>query len=317
MKKYFQYTAIPAQDGTVVTLGNFDGFHRGHQKIVRHTVATAQAKDLKALVITFHPHPRQLLAGDLPVLTPMESKIRLLSETGTDILLVQPFTKTFAAQDPRFFLESVLFSNLLCRHLVVGYDYSFGKAGAGNIELMKSVCEENGIGCDVIPPVSHQGEIISSTAVRTLLAEGNVQKAADYMGRPYSITGRVQAGAGRGKGLGFPTANLYPPPSAALPALGVYMVKARVRTGEYWGIANIGFHPTFPDNRLSLEVLLLEFTGDLYGAILEVLFFHRLRPEIKFVDGDDLRKQLDQDVKQVKALLNTNDVLKLQRILKP
>lgn len=314
MKLFFDYTQIPAQNGTVITLGNFDGFHLGHQRIVGNTVHTAREKGLSSLVITFQPHPRQLLAGDLAVLTPFEQKVKLIAESGTDQILVQPFTKSFAATNPSQFLKQVLFDSLRCRHIVVGYNYSFGKAGAGNTKLMQSVASQLGIGCDIIPPVTWEKEVISSTAVRQYLSKGDVETAGKYMGRLFAVSGKVEMGAGRGKTLGFPTANIYPAPSAALPALGVYIVKIRVQGHEHWGLANIGYHPTFPDNKLSLEVFILEYSGSLYGSMADVMFHSRLRPEVRFPDRDSLVRQLEQDVSRAKTLLNMDDMLKLQRI---
>lgn len=314
MKIYFDYNNIQALGGTVITLGNFDGFHLGHQKILSITQEIAGHKNLSSLVITFHPHPRQLLGGDLAVLTPLERKVQLLINAGAENLLVQPFTRTFASTDPREFLKQVLFSTLNCRHLVVGYDYSFGKGGRGNTDLIENVCQELGVGFSIIPPVTHGEDIISSTAIRRLLSQGNVEMAAEFLGRAFTISGQVERGAGRGRNFGFPTANLYPPPSIAQPALGVYMVKTWLEGKDFWGIANIGYHPTFPDDRLSLEVYLMDFSGDLYGSELEVSFLHRLRPEIRFSDSTSLVAQLEKDVNRVKTLLSSDDVLKLQRI---
>jgi len=314
MKTYFDYKKIPPQGGTVVTLGNFDGFHLGHQKILGHTVNTAKKLGLRSLVITFHPHPRQLFSGDLAVLTPMEGKVKLLEEAGADIILVQPFTKLFAGIDPRQFLEQVIFSALNCRHIVVGYDYSFGKAGSGDTRLLELVTGQLGIGCEIIKPVTWEKEIISSTAVRELLSQGRVEAAADYMGRLFTVSGRVESGEGRGKQLGYPTANLYPVQSKALPAFGVYMVKVNINGKEYWGIANIGCHPTFPGSRISLEVFVLEYSGNLYGQIIDVMFSKRLRPEIKFPDATSLSRQLSQDVQQVTTLLSKGNMLNLLRI---
>ena len=314
MEIYFDYRKIPPYEGTVITMGNFDGFHLGHQKIVSHTVKMAKKLGLPALVITFQPHPRQLFSGDIAVLTPLDKKIDLLWEAGADMILVQPFTKAFAATAPSQFLEQVLYKALHCRHIVVGYDYSFGRAGSGDTKLLGMVTGRLGIGCDIIEPVTWGKEIISSTAVRAYLAQGNVEIASSYTGRMFSIRGRVEAGAGRGKKLGFPTANLYPPRSAALPAFGVYMVKVRIESTEYWGLANVGFHPTFPGNSVSMEVFIFAYQGNLYGQMIEVEFFTRLRPEIKFPDADSLKRQIEEDVAAVKALLTADNMLKLQRI---
>jgi riboflavin kinase/FMN adenylyltransferase len=313
VKIYFDYKKIPL-NGTVVTLGNFDGFHLGHQRILRETVAKSNLLGLTSLVMTFHPHPRRLFGADLPIITPLGQKLSLLKKAGASIALVQPFTKAFAATPPARFIEDILLAALNCRHVVVGYDYSFGRAGAGDISLIQQLTESRGIGCDIIPPVRYGEEIISSSAIRRYLAQGNVEMAAKYMGRPFAIKGRVASGAGRGKSLGFPTANLYPVSSAALPAFGVYLVNVCTGGCRYWGIANLGNHPTFPGGKISLEVFLFEFEGDLYGSMLAVSFIKLLRTERKFPDAASLRRQQQQDVKLAKTLLTKDIMLKLQRI---
>lgn len=314
MSIYFDYNKIPKKTGTVITLGNFDGFHLGHQRIVHHTVANARQMGLHSVVITFWPHPRQLFSGDLAVLTPMERKVNLLKEAGVDIVLVQPFTKDFAATDPGLFLRDVLFHSLNCQHIVVGYDYAFGKGGAGNTMFLEHEAAKAGIGSEVIQPVTHKQEIISSTAIRRYLSQGNVEMAARFMDRLYSVRGRVETGAGRGVKLGFPTANIYPAPAIALPAFGVYMVKVIDDAEIYWGVANVGTHPTFPEDKISLEIYLLNYHGNLYQRILDVQFCKRLRDEVMFADGQSLARQIEQDVAQVQALLRHDNMLKLQSV---
>lgn len=313
MKIFFDYNEIPLS-GAVVTLGNFDGFHLGHQRILRQTVAKSNSLGLPSLVMTFHPHPRRLFGAELPIITPLGQKLSLLKNAGADIALVQPFTKTFAATPPARFIEEILVGALGCRHVVVGYDYSFGRAGAGDTGMIQQLTQSLGIGCDIIPPVRYGEEVISSSAIRGYLAAGNVEMAANYMGRPFAVRGRVAAGAGRGKSLGFPTANLYPASSAALPAFGVYLVSVCAESSRYYGVANLGSHPTFPGGQMSLEVFLLEYEGDLYGSMLEVGFLRLLRTERKFPDASSLRRQQQQDVNFAKALLARGDMLKLERI---
>ncbi|MGI6364536.1 MAG: bifunctional riboflavin kinase/FAD synthetase [Bacillota bacterium] len=314
MEIFFDYKKVPADQGTVVTLGNFDGFHLGHQRIVAETLSHARNSGLSALVFTFQPHPRQLFSADLAVLTPLDRKSALLRDAGVDFLLVQPFTREFAATDPVYFVEEILLGALNCRHVVVGYDYSFGKAGSGNPELLRRLAGNFGVGCTIVPPVTWAEEVISSTAVRRFLARGQVEMAAKFMGRFYSLRGRVEAGAGRGRKLGFPTANIYPHRAAALPAWGVYLVGILVEGKRHWGVANIGRHPTFPDNRVSLEVHVLEYQGDLYGKLLEVTFYAKLRDEKQFSDPAGLQAQVNRDLELAIALLSEGDVLKLQRI---
>lgn len=313
MKIYFDYNQILPK-GSVITLGNFDGFHRGHQRILRETIAKAKMMGLPALVMTFNPHPRQFFGFDMPIITPIAQKLSLLKEAGANIVLIQPFSNAFAAISPSRFIEEILIAALGCQHVVVGYDYSFGKDGAGDTLLLRELSGMHGIGCDIIQPVQYEGEIISSSGIREYLAQGNVEKAAQYMGRPFAIRGRVSSGAGRGKSLGFPTANLYPASAAALPAFGVYLVCAATGGRKYWGVANIGCHPTFPGGDISLEVFLLEFSGNLYDSLLEVTFFKQIRPERKFPDSASLSMQLRQDVNFAKTLLARDNMLKLHRI---
>lgn len=314
METYFDFQKVPSPKGTAITLGNFDGFHVGHQQIVAKTLAVAGNAGLSALVITFHPHPRQLFSADLAVLTPLEKKIAYLGAAGIDQLLVQPFTRQFAATDPHDFVHDFLSGALNCRHVIVGYDYSFGASGSGDTTLLRQLTGSLGIGCDIISPVTCNEEIISSTAVRKELALGNVEKAAQFMGRFFSLKGRVEGGAGRGGKLGFPTANIYPHRAVALPAWGVYLVGILIDGEEYWGVANIGCHPTFPDNRVSLEIHILDYQGNLYGKMLDVSFLTMLREEKRFSDVASLQSQIREDIKQAITLLGVGNVLKLQRI---
>ena len=200
MEIFFDYKKVPADQGTVVTLGNFDGFHLGHQRIVAETLSHARNSGLSALVFTFQPHPRQLFSADLAVLTPLDRKSALLRDAGVDFLLVQPFTREFAATDPVYFVEEILLGALNCRHVVVGYDYSFGKAGSGNPELLRRLAGNFGVGCTIVPPVTWAEEVISSTAV--VLARGR-WIAAKLWAASISC-GAGWTGAGRGRKLGFP-----------------------------------------------------------------------------------------------------------------
>lgn len=310
MKIYFDYNDVPAQ-GAVITLGNFDGFHLGHQRILSATVGVGSALGLPALVMTFQPHPRRFFGGDLPLITPLGQKLALLKRAGADLVLVQAFTRTLADLAPEVFFREVLVRALGVRHLVVGWDYSFGRGGAGDTAFLQELAARHRLGCDIIPPVRWGQETVSSSAVRRFLAGGQVEKAAALLGRAFSLKGRVLPGAGRGKSLGFPTANLYPPRGQALPAYGVYLVRACTRGRSHWGVANIGRHPTFPGGEVSLEVHLLDFSGDLYGRLLQVSFLKGLRGERKFSGPAALALQLVRDVELAKTLLARDSVLKL------
>lgn len=313
MKVYFDFNQV-SLPGTVVTLGNFDGFHLGHQRILQETKAQAHLHGLPALVMTFHPHPKRLFGASLPLITPLGVKLGLLKKAEADIVLVQPFNRDFADLTPRQFVQDVLRDALACKQVVVGYDYSFGRWGAGDTALLGQMTRSLGMGCLVIPPVRCEGEVVSSSAVRSSLAAGKVELASKYLGRAYTLKGRVSRGSGRGKTLGFPTANIYPSSLAALPAFGVYLVRVCAEGRYYWGVANLGKRPTFPGGKVALEVFLFDYRGDLYDSRLEVGFARRLRSEIKFTDGESLRRQQLEDVKGAKTLLARDNVLRLFRI---
>lgn len=310
MKIYFDYKKFPRQR-TVVTLGNFDGFHLGHQQILAATVAQAAVADLPTLVVTFQPHPRRLFGVCLPTITPIGRKLALLKKAGTDAALVQPFTPAFAAISPRGFFVDVLVNALGCKELVVGYDYSFGQGGVGDTALMRRLATDYGVGLKVVPPVKCGGQVVSSSGLRRFLAHGQVELAAQHMGRPFVISGRVVGGDRRGRLLGFPTANIHPSPALAQPAHGVYLVAAHTKNASYWGVANLGLRPTFSGRTLVLETHLFDFSGSLYGKRLEIGFFKRLRPEQNFADANSLRQQQQQDIKLAKTLLASANMLKL------
>lgn len=310
MKIYCDYKNVHT-DGTVITIGNFDGFHLGHRKILETAGALAKDLVLPTLVMTFQPHPRRFFHNKLPLLTPLSQKLALLGKAGADIAVVQPFNRSFAAMPPAQFFAEVVVGALKCRQIVVGYDYSFGRAGAGGTELIKELAALRGIGCQVIEPVRIEGTIVSSSAIRACLAAGNVSRARRYLGRPHMIAGKVTAGNGRGRKMGFPTANIYPSPGFSEPKPGVYLVRACLGKQSYWGLANLGSQPTFCGKRKALEVFLLGFCGDLYGSRLQVNFCHRLRDERLFPNPESLIAQLKSDVELAKTLLACDDMLNL------
>lgn len=310
MKIYCDYKNV-AIHGTVVTIGNFDGFHLGHRKILATTKAMARDLTLPTLVMTFQPHPRRFFQKELPLLTPLGQKLSLLQKAAASIAVIQPFTKAFADTPPTKFLEEVVIKALKCRQIVVGYDYSFGSAGAGGTELIKEVSAAWGVGCRIIEPVRIDGNIVSSSVIRSCLADGDVTQARHYLGRPHMIMGKVTKGQGRGHKMGFPTANIYPSSAFAEPKPGVYLVRVDLRNQSYWGLANLGSQPTFNGKQKALEVFLIGFCGNLYGKYLKVNFFHRLRDERMFPEPKSLIAQLKQDVELAKTLLACDDMLNL------
>jgi riboflavin kinase/FMN adenylyltransferase len=289
----------------VIAPGNHDGVHLGHQALVQTARAHASRHGLRAVALTFDPHPSALLAPErAPTqLTTVARRTELLLAAGADQVVVQSFTHEFAALDPEAFLQTLLDRN--ARALVVGPDFRFGKGRAGDVAMLQQFGAQHGLAVIVEPPVLVGGERVSSSAVREAIASGDVEHATAMLGHLHELTGEVVMGDQRGRTLGFPTANLATEP-VLHPADGVYAVVARVldRTPiEYLrGVANLGVRPTAAAGR-SVEVHLLNWSGDLYGARLRLGFLKRIRPERKFPGLDALRAQIAVDCEAARATL--------------
>jgi riboflavin kinase / FMN adenylyltransferase len=289
---------------TVLTLGNFDGLHIGHQELIKMVMKRARETDAVSMVVTFRPHPLKILAPEKcpPLISIYEEKIALFEKLGLDVLVKIPFTLDFAAMTPEDFTKKILYDLLGAKEIFVGYNYRFGKGRAGNVGTLKKLGEEYGFVVREVEQISLDGEVISSTKIRQLLSEGRVEHAARLLGRIYAITGIVVKGDGRGKCLGFPTANIAPKHSI-IPANGVYAVRFFVRERLYDGIANIGLRPTFDENRLTIEVYVLDFNEDIYGEEISLYFIGRIREERKFRSPDELVRQITSDVRTAKGIL--------------
>ncbi|HHV61606.1 MAG TPA: bifunctional riboflavin kinase/FAD synthetase [Firmicutes bacterium] len=298
---------------TSVALGMFDGVHRGHQAVLRRAVARAREEHLISVAFTFDRHPFAVTAPDRvpPLITPIEEKARLISDLGLDVMVVYQFDEAFASMDPADFAASILKDSLRASRAVVGYNYTFGKGGRGSPELLKELGLTLGFGVDVIGPVTLNGMTVGSTEIRTLLSRGDVRSAAMLLGRPFSIRGRVVKGYGRGSRIGFPTANVAPPAGVLIPREGVYAVRVLAgnaspgpgHVAEYTGVANIGFRPTFSGKERTIEVYILDFSGNIYGSAITVQFIDRIRSEIKFDRWESLRAQIDRDVEIARSIL--------------
>lgn len=289
-----------------LAVGTFDGVHVGHQRLIRRLVREARQEGLPAAVLTFEPHPQEILSsGRTPQrLTLLEEKASLVASLGADIFLVMTFDSTLAAMSPDQFAERVLRGMLRARRLHVGYNFSFGAGASGNAEYLQRWGQERGIGVRIHPRVTLGGATVSSTCIREALARGAVGAARLMLGRPYHLEGEVVAGEGRGRQLGYPTANLRWSPEKVVPAPGVYAVwVAREEGGGWPGVANFGYRPTFGGKYPSLEVHLLEGGGDLYGARLRLSFWRRLRGEKRFPNAQALARQLERDARRARGLL--------------
>jgi riboflavin kinase/FMN adenylyltransferase len=289
--------------GTLLTIGVFDGVHLGHRHLMAKLTGLARKQGLQSGVITFSRHPSEVLTEKrLPFLTDIERRTELLKEAGVDEVIPLTFTPELAKLSPREFLE-LLQKHLRIKGLVVGPDFALGKNRAGNTEVLRKLGEEMGFSLTVVPPLKINDEVVSSTAIRKALTEGDTRRAQKLMGRPFSLQGKVVVGDKRGAELGFPTANLETEPEQALPADGVYTSRAFIDDRAYPAMTNIGRHPTFGGNKRLVEVYLLDYRGDLYGQELNVEIIERLRDEIKFDSPEELKKQIAQDVKRGKATL--------------
>lgn len=284
--------------GGVAALGNFDGFHPGHQAVVRQAGILAAACGGPLLVITFDPHPARFFRPDEPPfqLTSIAERARLMAAFGVDALVVLPFDAELAALSPEDFFKTVLVDRLRLKGVASGYDFTFGKARAGTTGALRQLAEAHGMAAAIVEPVRLDGdEIVSSTLIRRKLAEGEVSAAARLLGRWWAIEGTVEGGDQRGRTISFPTANL-PLGDYARPRYGVYAVRMVLPDGRVVeGVANIGIRPTFTPPRELLEVHLFDFEGDLYGANVRVELVEFIRPEMRFDGLDALRAQISVD----------------------
>lgn len=287
-----------------VTIGNFDGVHLGHREIFRRVRELAQRTGGVSVVVTFAPHPLQVLAPETGVklITSPREKAALIEASGIDYLLEIPFDTAFAAIPAREFVERVLVGALGMEHLVIGYDYAFGRGREGDVTLLRELGDRFGYSVELLPAVANGATVYSSTAVRTLVTKGDVKDVVDILGRHYFITGTVVHGQHRGRSLGFPTANLATEDDL-LPAAGVYAVKVKLGDQFFDGACNIGTNPTFQNERVSLEVFLFDFDGDLYGREVWVFFMDRLRGERRFPSLEALKEAIAADVARCKSIL--------------
>ncbi len=288
----------------LLTIGVFDGVHLGHQHLIAELTELARKQGLVSGVITFSQHPKGVLAPQsrLPFLTDLERRTELLKAEGVDEVIPLTFTTELSKLSPKEFLE-LLKKHLRLKGLVVGPDFALGKDREGDTNVLRQLGETMGFSLTVVPPLKINGEVVSSTAIRQALAEGDMKRAQRLMGRPFRLQGQVVKGDKRGIKLGFPTANIETEAEQALPADGVYTSHAFVDSQAYPAMTNIGLHPTFGGDKRLVEVYIMDYKGDLYGQKLTVDIIERRRGEIKFDSPEELKKQIAEDVKRGKASL--------------
>ena len=287
-----------------VTIGSYDGLHLGHQAIIKRVKERARDESGDAVVLTFEPHPVKLLHPELqiPLITSKQKKMILLERFGIDCTINLPFTKDLAQMSAEEFIQEIVLDRIAPRWVVVGFNFTFGKGRTGTAADLKKMGQRLGFEVDIVPPFTMNDHVVSSTRIRELIMEGNVAEANRMLGRKFFILGKVIHGHARGKGLGFPTANLEIT-SDLYPKKGVYAATVTMGEENYTGVANIGTNPTFGDEEFAVEVFLFDYQGDLYGKELQVALVDRLRDERTFPSPDALVRQIEQDIHKAQEIL--------------
>jgi riboflavin kinase/FMN adenylyltransferase len=292
--------------GAVVTLGNFDGVHRGHQRLMQIVRERAVARGGESIVFTFRPHPVKVLAPQLapPLITTYGRKIELIAAAGIDVVVEEPFDNVLAALSPRTFAEEILARRIGAQEIVIGHDFTFGRDRAGNIGTLEALGRELGFTVHIEPAVSIDGLVASSTKVRELVLSGRVQGAGLLLGRPYALRGRVVRGRGRGRTIGVPTANIATR-DELIPKVGVYACRIHIEDDahDHRAVTNIGWAPTFEGKEFTIEAHVLDFATDIYDHIVTLELVERIRDEKRFPSKEALVEQIHHDMKTARDLL--------------
>ncbi len=289
--------------GCVLTLGNFDGVHTGHKKVISNVIKKAEKINAPSVVFTFQPHPLKVIKpkSSPPLLLTPEDKASYIEELGIKVLVLARFTKELAATHPHEFIEELIVDTLDPKEVVVGHDFSFGRKKSGTIDNLKKLGNELGFKVTVIKACTKNKMIVSSSLIRELISTGEVHKAHALLGRSYSITGKVVRGMDLGKKIGYPTANISTK-NEMIPPAGVYAVKVEILTGrktkEFVGVTHIGAAPTFKRRRRFIETHILDFEGDLYGKVIRINFHKHLRNIERFESETELKGQIIKDIKK-------------------
>ena len=294
--------------GSAITIGNFDGVHLGHAKLLQRVRDRAAAANLLAVALTFDPHPRQVLSPQSapPAITLVEHKLECFEASGIQVAVVLPFTRELAAREPGDFVREVLVEGLCLRHLVIGYDYAFGKGRKGNFELLSALGQQYGFGVERLDPVIINGAVVSSTRIRDMVQAGKVWDVRPLLGRFHQVRGKVAHGFKRGRKLGFPTANVAVR-DELVPLPGVYAVWVETGGAIRPGVANIGRNPTFGEFEMTVEAHILDFKGKLYDQPIRVHFVQRIRSEKKFSGPEELIARIREDIGLARMILTAPD----------
>ena len=299
---------IERDEKTVITLGTFDGLHLGHQQIVETLIKKSTQVNARNFLITFDPHPRKVVPGrnDVKLLSTLEEKISVLEKLGLENLFIVKFTNEFSKQTPEQFVEKYFVNGIGLHEIVIGYDHHFGKGRGGDFELLRKLGEKFNYSVTVVPEYMMDGETISSTKIRNALLEGDILRANKFLGRFYSFKGKVVKGDGRGKDLGFPTANLtIEDEDKLIPAKGIYAAQCVTENEKYYGLLSLGNRPTFHEHgEIIPEFYIFDFDKNIYGNSLEVNLVERIRDEEKFNSVEELISQMKKDEETGKEILS-------------
>ncbi len=293
----------------VVTVGTFDGVHRGHMSVLSTVQTRAQELKRESIALSFEPHPQTVLNPKTasPILTTKEEKLEIIEKIGIHTFVILSFTRDFSLLSPKDFVERILLSRLGVGRFIIGHDHGFGRGRSGDIDMLEQLGQELGFEVEVVPPQIVDGDRISSTRIRKLISSGNMRLAANFLGRNYSFSGEVVKGESRGKQLGFPTANIrIGDPWKLIPPDGVYAVWTEVSGRRYKGVMNVGYRPSFGGKEHVVEVHIIGFESDLYGRTLKVEVLEKIRDEMKFGSADQLAKQIEKDKEKGEEILNVD-----------
>lgn len=305
MQVFESLDLLPKFVNPILTIGNYDGLHVGHQKIIERIKVKAREKRGTSMLMTFHPHPLTILKPDkfVGLITPLHVKRKLIDAAGIDVLFIIPFTDEFHHISPESFVDNLLVEKIGIKGLIVGYDFKFGKRGKGNVEYLASKSTDYGFFFEIQAAITLDGEKVGSNRIRKMILEGDVKKATVHLGRPYMIKGMVIPGDGRGRTIGFPTINLktdFP----LIPKRGVYVSSVEIDGKKFPAVTNIGYNPTFDGQNLTIETYILDFAQDLYGRELALYFSDRIRDEVKFGSVDELKERIRMDVETARKYFN-------------
>ncbi|OSB08283.1 bifunctional riboflavin kinase/FAD synthetase [Paraclostridium bifermentans] len=284
-------------ENTVVTIGNFDGIHKGHIKLIKEAVKEAKTKNYKSVVFTFENHPmRYFRADSIKHIITNEEKVKIFEDLGVDIVFMIPFDEYMTKISATDFVKTILHEKLKCKMVIVGHDFTFARNKEGNASLLESLGKNYNMKVKVIEPIKIKGRRVSSSYIRNLINDGNVSEIKNFLGRNYFLEGEVIHARKIGRTIGFPTANLKAEDKLIIPKNGIYAVKVYVKNKVYYGATNIGYNPTVNGKVLSIETNIIDFDEEIYGEIIRVEFLDRIRDEKKFNSLDELKSQLRKDV---------------------